>query len=126
MSADYSVAALVAAHTAFRDLMDAESGTAKIRIRSESGVLLAEAILDDPSGTVDSGTGQLTFSIDQQEDDAPAAGGAHHAQLVDGDDNVHLTLPCVQGTSAQPNACVVSSLSVVEGGEFNIVSAVIG
>ena len=38
-AATYSVAALVAAHTSFRNLIDAGSGPGKIRIRSASDVL---------------------------------------------------------------------------------------
>ena len=36
----YSAAALVAAHTAFRDLLDAGPGAASLKIRSSTDVLL--------------------------------------------------------------------------------------
>lgn len=124
--ATYSAAAKVAAHTAFRDLMDAETGTAKIRIRDNSNVLLAEIILSDPSGSVDAGTGQLTFSIATQETDAPATGTADTAQFVDADDAVHLTLPCTQGTAAVSGECVLNSLDIIIGGDVSVLSAVVG
>jgi hypothetical protein len=126
MSYEYSVAALVAAHTAFRDLVDGETGNAKILIRDSAEVLLAEIVLNDPCGTVAAGTGQLTLGVLTQEDDAPASGTADHAELVDGAGAVHLTLPCQQGSSAVSGACVLSSLAVVAGGDVNLISAVIG
>ena len=49
--ATYSVAALVAAHTSFRDLIDAGVAAGSIKIRSATDVLLAQIPLTDPCGT---------------------------------------------------------------------------
>jgi len=126
MSHTYSVAALVAAHTAFRDLLDAEAGAGEIRIRDSGGVLLATATLDSPSGSVNGTTGQLTLTVATQETNAPASGTADTADIVDGAGAVHLTMDVVQGTSAQDGLCVVADLEIVAGGAVNVVSAVIG
>lgn len=126
MSYAYSVAALVAANTSFLDLLDAEVGTAKIRIRDSGSVLLAEITLSDPAGSVDGTTGQLTLSVATQETDAPATGVADTAEITDADGVVHLTLPCVAGSAAVSGQCVLSSLNIVTGGAVNVLSATIG
>lgn len=123
--ATYSVAALVAAHTSFRDLIDSGSGPGKIRIRNSADALLAEAVLSDPCGTVNGTTGQLTFSVATQED-AATAGTAAYGEFVDSDGDVHLALPCEAGTAAVSGKLVLNSLTLVAGGPVNIVSATIG
>ena len=61
--ATYSAAALVAAHTAFKNLIDAGAGPGTIKIRNDTDVLLATIVLTDPCGTVNGTTGQLVFAI---------------------------------------------------------------
>lgn len=126
MSYEYSAAALVAAHTAFRNLLDAETGTTKIRIRDGGAVLLAEIILGDPSGAVNGTTGQLTLTIATQETNAPASGIASIAQVVDGAGAVHLTMPCKQGGAGDPGWCVLSALAIAATGSVSVMSAVVG
>jgi len=75
-SATYSAAAKVAANTAFKILLDAESGPGSIAIRDNSDVLLAEIALTDPCGSVNGTTGQLTLTPDGREESAPAGGTA--------------------------------------------------
>jgi len=123
--ATYSVAALVAAHTSFRDLIDSGSAAGKIRIRDAADALLAETVLADPCGTVNGTTGQLTFSVATQED-AATAGTAAYGEFVDSDGDVHLALPCEAGTAAVSGKLVLNSLTLVAGGPVNIVSATIG
>jgi hypothetical protein len=124
-SPTYSVAALVAAHTSFRDLIDGGSGPGKIRIRSATDVLLAEVILTDPCGTVNGTTGQLTFAIATQED-AAVAGTAAYGEFCDSANVVHLALPCEAGTTAVSGKLVLNSLLLAGGGPVEIISAVIG
>lgn len=126
MSHTYSAAALIAAHTAFRDLLDAETGAAAIRIRDSGGVLLATATLADPSGAVNGTTGQLTLTVATQETNAPASGTAATADIVDGAGVVHLTMEAIQGVSAQSGFCVLSDINIVAAGSVDVVSAVIG
>ena len=58
-SATYSVAALSAAHAAFRDLIDAGTGPGEIRLRDAADTLLATVMLDDPCGAINGATGAL-------------------------------------------------------------------
>jgi hypothetical protein len=121
----YSTAALVAAHTSFRNLIDGGSGPGKIRVRSASDVLLAEVILTDPCGTVNGTTGQLTFTFATQED-AATAGTAAYGEFCDSANVVHLALPCEAGTSAVSGKLVLNSLTLVGGGPVEIISATVG
>lgn len=123
--ATYSAAALIAAHTSFRDLIDSGAGPGKIRVRSAADALLAEVVLSDPCGTVNGTTGQLTFSIATNED-AATGGTAAYGEFCDSDGDVHLALPCEAGTVAVSGKLVLNSLTLVAGGPVNIVSATIG
>lgn len=123
--ATYSAAALIAAHTSFRDLIDSGSGPGLIRIRNSADALLAEAVLDDPCGTVNGTTGQLTFTIVTNED-AATAGTAAYGEFCDSDGDVHLALPCEAGTAAVSGKLVLNSLTLVAGGPVEIISATIG
>ncbi len=126
VSATYSAAALVAAHTAFKDLIDAGSGAGKIRIRDSSDVLLADVPLSDPCGSVNGTTGQLTFSISGPDTSANATGTAAYAEFADSDNTVHLSLPAQAGTTPVSGKLVLNTLSIVSGGPVYILSATIG
>jgi len=125
-SATYSAAAKIAAHTALRDLIDSGAGAGSIAIRSSADVLLAEIPLTDPCGTVNGTTGQLTITTSANEESAPASGTAAYAEIRDGDDDVHLALPCQAGTSAVSGFCVIDTLAISLGGPVAIISATIG
>lgn len=125
-SATYSVAAKVAAHESFRDLIDAGAAAGYIAIRSAADTLLAEVPLSDPSGSVAGGTGQLTFSIAGPDTSANATGTAAYGEFCDSDDTIHLSLPVQVGTSAVSGFLVVNSAGVVSGTPFSVVSATIG
>ena len=123
--ATYSAAALVAAHTSFRDLVD--SGTAGfIRIRSSADVLLAQIPLSDPCGSVNGTTGQLTLSIAGPDTSADATGTAAYGEICDSTGAVHLALPAQAGSSAVSGKLVMNTLLVVAAGEVRVLSAVIG
>jgi len=126
MAYTYSAAALVAAHTSFRDLLDAGVSNAEIAIRDSGDVLLAVITLDDPCGTVNGTTGQLTFTIFAREESAPASGTAAYGEFRDSDGVVHLTLDAQQGTAPVSGAIVLNSLSIVLGGPVEVLSATIG
>lgn len=125
-SATYSATALVAAHTAFRDLIDSGSGAGFIRIRSSADVLLAQVPLSDPCGSVNGGTGQLTFSIAGPDSSADATGTAAYGEICDSDGDVHLALPTQAGTSPVAGKLVLNTLSIVATGPVTIISATIG
>lgn len=125
----YSVAALVAAHTALRDLIDSHATLPGVlRIRDVSDVLLAEIPLADPCGTVTGATGQLVLDVDPvPRDDSAAAGGtAAYAELCDGAGAVHLTIPCQEGDTPVAGKVVLQSLTIVAGAPIELVSLTVG
>lgn len=124
--ATYSVAALVAAHTSLRDLIDSGSGAGFVRVRNASDVLLAQVPLSDPCGTVNGATGQLTLSIAGADTSADASGTAAYAEICDSDGDVHLALPAQSGVSAVAGKAVFNTLAIVGGAPVEVMSAVIG
>jgi len=125
-SATYSAAALVAAHTSFKDLIDAGSAGGSIKIRDAADVLLAQVPLSDPCGTVNGTTGQLTFSIAGPDSSADASGTAAYGEFCDSDGVVHLSLPAQAGTVAVSGKIVLNTLSIIAGGPVSVLSATIG
>lgn len=124
-SATYSAAALVAAHTSFKDLIDAGSA-GSIKIRDSSDVLLAQIPLSDPCGSVNGTTGQLTFSIAGPDSSADASGTAAYGEFCASDGTVHLSLPAQAGSVAVSGKLVLNTLSIIAGGPVGIVTATIG
>ena len=124
--ATYSAAALIAAHTAFRDLIDAGSGAGSIKIRDASDVLLAQIPLTDPCGTVNGTTGQLTITMDGRDESADADGTAAYGEFCDSDGVVHLSLPAEEGSSAVSGKIVLNILSIFADGPVEVLSATIG
>lgn len=124
--ATYSVAALVAAHTSFRDLIDAGTGAGSIKIRDASDVLLAQIPLTDPCGTVAGGTGQLTVTPSARDESADASGTAAYGEFCDGDGLVHLSLPAQAGSVAVSGKIVINTLTIVAAGPVEVLSATIG
>jgi hypothetical protein len=125
-SATYSAAALVAAHTALRDVIDGGSSAGFIRIRSSTDVLLAQCPLDDPCGTVNGTTGRLTFALDGRDESADASGTAAYGEICDSTGAVHLALPAQAGSVAVAGKLVLTTLTIVAGAPVEILSATIG
>lgn len=124
-SATYSAAAIVAANTSFRDLLDAATGAASVAIRDAADVLLSVIPLTDPCGTVNASSGQLTLVPDGRDEAADASGTAAYTEIRDGAGVVHLSMPCEAGISAVSGKCVLSTLAVIAGNPVEIVSATI-
>ena len=122
----YSAAALVAAHTAFRDLVDAGTAAGSIKIRDSADVLLAQIPLSDPCGSVNGTTGQLTLSIAGPDASADASGTAAYGEICDSAGLVHLALPTQQGTAAVSGKLVLNTLSIVAGGPVEVLAATVG
>lgn len=116
----------VAAHTAVRDAIDAGATGGLIRFRDSADVLLGEAILSDPCGTVNGTTGQLTLSIATQEASANASGTIAYGEVCTSAGAVVVALPAQAGAAAVANKLVVQSLIVAIGGAINVLSATIG
>ena len=124
--ATYSAAAKVAAHTAFRDLIDSGSGAGYVTIRSSADVLLSTIPLSDPCGTVNGTTGQLTFSIAGTDASPDATGTAAYGEICTSAGTVHLSLPTEVGTSAVAGKLVINTSSIVIGVPVQILSMTIG
>jgi len=125
--ATYSVAALVAAHTTFRDLIDADPVLlGSIKIRDAADVLLAQIPLTDPPGTVNGATGQLTITPSGRDESANASGTAAYGELCDGAGLVHLALPAQAGLVAGSGKLVMNTLTVVAGGPVEALSVTVG
>lgn len=124
--ATYSVAALVAAHTAFRDLIDAGTAGGSIKIRDAADVLLAQIPLTDPCGTVNGTTGQLTITPSGRDESADATGTAAYGEFCDSNGVVHLSLPAQVGAAAVSGKIVINTLSIVAGGPVEVLSATVG
>lgn len=124
--ATYSAAALVAAHTSFRDLIDSGSGAGSIKIRDSADVLLAEIPLTDPCGTVNGTTGQLTITPSGRDESANASGTVAYGEFCNSDGTVYLSLPAQAGTAAVSGYIVINTLTIVAGGPVDLVSATIG
>ena len=124
--ATYSAAALIAAHTSFRDLIDSGSGAGSIKIRDSADVLLAEIPLTDPCGTVNGTTGQLTITPSGRDESADASGTAAYGEFCNSDGTVYLSLPAQAGTAAVSGYIVINTLTIVAGGPVEVLSAVIG
>lgn len=122
----FSVDATYGANLALLDLIDAASESGVIRLRDDDDVLLAELALSSPGGTVSAETGALTLAIAGPDNDVDAGGVCTYAELCDGDDNVHLTLPVQQGSEAESGYLVLNNTTLIQGGSVTIASAVIG
>ena len=124
--ATYSAAALVAANTSFKDLIDAGAGAGFIKIRDVVDVLLAQIPLTDPCGTVNGTTGQLTITPSGRDESADATGTAAYGEFCDSNGLVHLSLPAQAGSAAVSGKIVINSLSIVAGGPVEVLSATVG
>ena len=124
--ATYSAAALIAAHTSLRDIIDSGSGAGFVRIRNSADVLLAQVPLSAPCGTVNGTTGQLAISIAGADTSADATGTAAYCEICDSTGAVHLALPAQAGTVAVTGKIVFNTLSTVAGGPVEVLSASIG
>lgn len=122
----YSVAALVSAHTAFRDLIDSGTGAGFVRFRSDTDVLLAQVPLSDPCGTVNGTTGQLTLSIAGPDSSADADGTAAYVEFCDSDGDVHLAMPTQAGAVPVAGKVVMTTLTIAAGAPVSVVSATVG
>lgn len=123
---EFDAASKVAAHTAFRDLIDSGSGAGLIRVRDAADVLLATITLSDPCGSVNGTTGLLTFGIAARDESADASGTIAYVQFCDSTGAVRLAMPAQAGSSAVSGKAVFNTLSVIAGGPVEMLSATVG
>lgn len=123
--ATYSATAKINAHTAFLALIDAGTPPGSIKIRDAADVLLATQLLQNPGGTVNGTTGQLTLAMGAVPN-AAASGTAAYAEVCNAAGTVHLSIPAQQGTVAVSGKIVFNTLALVSGQPVEVISAVIG
>lgn len=114
---------IVAAHNALLPLIVAGTGVPRITIHNSSDTLLAECPLIDTAGSVNQTSGLLTLTPDGREESAPAGGTPSYASIRDASGNELRSIPCKQGTTADPGWCVLSSMTIIQGEPVEIVSA---
>lgn len=122
----YSADALIDSHTALLALIDAGTGAGKVNVRDSSDTLLAQMILDDPAGTVNGTTGQLTLTVATQDSSADATGVAAYGEITDSDDNVIVSMPTQEGTVAVSGYLVMNSLNIIATAPVSIASITFG
>lgn len=125
MAYTYSAAALIAGHTALRDLLDVDASPATIGIYDSLDTLLAEFTLTDPCGTIDV-AGQFTLTASASTIAATATGTAAYAAISDGAGLTHLTIDCIVGAQAISGYCVLNDLALVATQDITLVGMVIG
>jgi hypothetical protein len=116
----------VAAHNSLVTTIDSGSGAGFIRLRSSADVLLAQIPLDDPCGTVNGTTGQLTLTMDGRDESANATGTVAYGEICDSDGDVHLSLPAQSGSTPVSGKLVMTTLSLIAGAPVEVLSATIG
>lgn len=120
----FSVAALTAAHNAFKATFQPSTTPGFIRIRDASDNVLVQITLST-TNTVDPATGVLNLTM-PQSDTATASGTAAYGELCDSSGNPHLSLPAQAGTVPAAGAIVLSTLNIVSGADIEIIAASIG
>lgn len=121
-SQTYSPAAKAAAHTAYRDLLDAHAtDPATITVHAADDTLLGMITLAKPCMSIDGGTGVASLIEDTREP-AATAGTAAYAVQRDGAGTAHHSLPCEAGTEPVAGKCVLNTLTIAAGAPIELVS----
>jgi len=122
----YSAAVKIAVHTAVLDLLSTGSGTAGLKLMA-GATELATIPLDHAGSSVDGTTGALTIVQETGGTTAVASGTVTSAQLLDRDGAILDDARAVQaGSSPVSGKVVLSSLTILIGGQVDLVSFVIG
>jgi len=121
----YSVDAIVAAHTAFRTLIDSGGSAGSIRVRNADDEMLAQIPLGLPCGTIDPATGRMTF-VTAGNGVAGFAGVAAYGEFCDSFGTAHLALPAEEGEVAVGERMVMNALGLELGDPVGVQSATIG
>jgi hypothetical protein len=125
MATSYSLNAWIAGYTALLGEITGGAGDATVSIFDDDDVLLAEATIDATASEVSATTGDITIEIDTQEDSAPAGGTASYAQIINGDAEPTIQVPCQAGSSPVAGYCVLNTLTIVSGAPVEILSVTI-
>jgi hypothetical protein len=125
MATSYSLNAWIAGYTALLGEITGGAGDATVSIFDADDELLAEATIDAEASEVSATTGDITIEIDTQEDSAPAGGTASYAQIINGDGEPTIQVPCATGSTPSPGFCVLNTLTVIESAPVEILTVTI-
>ena len=123
--ATYSLEARIAANTALRDLIDAQSGNGKIHLMDGNDSIIATFELAKPCGAVNGTTGKLVITATGVAV-SQYTGTVTHAALVDSNDDAHLILPAQEGSAPVAGKVILSSTYLEYDGTVEIGSIEIG
>lgn len=122
MSVTFEAVTLVSAHQAVYDAL-VLAGTPHVVIKDSGAVTLADLPLG--TGSVDSGTGQLTLTWGSGQLGL-ATGTADTAEVQDYANVVFMTLTCVQSTVPVADSAAMTTLDVILNAPVSGVSFTIG
>ena len=125
MTTAYSLNAWIAGYTGLLGEITSGAGTPTVSIFDSADVLLAEATINTSTSAVSGTTGDITITILAQEDSAPAGGTASYAQIINGDAEPTIQVPCQAGSSPVAGYCVINTLSIVLGSPVEMLSVTI-
>ena len=122
---EYLPPALVAAHTGLRDYLDDGGGNAYITLYNDVDNALGRLELSNPSGTVDSDTGVLTFLW--PGGDTPWMSGAPAYGVLSAASGEPVSrIPVATGVTPQPGYLVINTAVLFTGEPIEIISATLG
>ena len=113
----YASSLLVAVHTT---VVTQLGNNADLALTSAAGTVLAVIPLNNPAGTVNGTTGQLTISFNGRCEAAAASGTAAYAKLRTSGGTTLITLPMRSGTSPLSGYVTLASLTVVAGSPVEV------
>jgi len=123
-AAFYDTAIKVLLSTEFMALLDVY-GSCYIKIYDDDDVTLAQITMTDPPGSI--GTdGSITLTTLAPDASANASGTATYMELYNPDDDLFLTLPIIEGVSAQSGYLVMTSATIVAGQPVAVTGFTIG
>jgi len=124
IAAEYEVTAIVAAHQALLDLLDAGAGDAELVILSSTDTALATAALDLSASAVNGTTGQLTLVATATT--GATSGVAAYGEVRDKGGAAQFSLPAQAGNAAVSGKLVINTLTIIVGQPVSVVSLTVG
>lgn len=123
---DWNPTIKIGAHTGILSVIDGATDPGRITIHSSTDVLLCTIILDDPGGTVNQSTGQLSLTPAAAYFTIAADGVASYATLRDGNGTALRSANVQQGSSPVSGYCILSATDLYAGRPLALVSWTIG
>jgi hypothetical protein len=107
-------------------LINAGTSGCFVRIYDANDIKLAAVPLDDPPGSVNGTTGQITLTATSPDSSAAATGTAAYCEIHTSVQQIVVRLPCEAGTATVSKRLVLNTLDILEGAEVSVSSITIG